>query len=80
MIGKDKNAALKIAHKIELWTHIKRFGQLWGEDEDTLQQFGKDVYNAYKDDLEIAIKCFVDLADQAVWLTKLMNKNKPAAG
>lgn len=75
-----QHSALNIAHKIELWAHIKRLGKLWEEDESDLQQFGKDVYNAYKEDLECAVKCFKDLADQAEWLTKRIKLNKPAAG
>lgn len=73
-------SALNIARKIELWTHIKRLGRLWEENEDTIAEFGKDVYNAYKEDLEGAIKCFVDLTDQAEWLTKRLKRSKPPAG
>ena len=72
-------SALNIAHKIELWAHIKRLGAFWQENDADLAEFGKTAYNAYKEDLEVAIKCFSDLADQAERLTKGRKLSKPAA-
>lgn len=74
------NSALKIAYKIELWAHIKRFGRLWQEDDEYVAKFGKDVYIAYMEDLEGAIKCFKDLADQAELLAMCIGIGKPATG
>lgn len=70
----SNNSALKIAHKIELWAHIKRLGRLWGEEENFLVEYGKNVYNIYKDELEVAINCFKELADQGEILSKAIKR------
>lgn len=71
-----KSDGIHIAKKIELWSHIKRFGQLWKENEGFIAEYAKDVYNAYKEDLDAPINCFKGLICQSEWMPikKLLSK------
>lgn len=62
---KNKNQALHIAQKLELWAQIKRLGDLYEEDEDFTREYAREVYNANLEALEGAIKCFRELVCQA---------------
>ena len=55
------NRALQTAKKMQLWGLIKKVGQLYAEDEDILQEYGKEVYNS--NDIDAAISCFQNLIE-----------------
>ena len=54
-----------------LWGLIRELGELWGEDKTFVQEYAKDVYNEYKDNLEEAIECFKLLKKQAELINPL---------
>lgn len=64
--------AKEIALKHELWSYIKQVGVLWREDIIFLDEYAKDVYLIYKDNLPLAISCFQTLLKQ-----KLPSLNAP---
>lgn len=64
------NRTDQIVNKHILWGLIKRFGALWGEDEEITKEYAKDVYTLHKEDLLGAIQCFKDLIAQAEGLPR----------
>lgn len=69
--------AKHIADKHNLFAQIRQLGQLCDEDIEFIRQYGQDVYNLNKDDLEKTIKCFQDLIRQAKELGQCRNTWKP---
>ena len=66
-MSKSKTA-LDICKKQELWALIKVVGRRYGEDEEILKAYGKEVYEAHIDDLDVALACFRDLVQSTRWM------------
>ena len=58
------NRAEIIARKHELWSLIRRVGNHYGEDQEFLKSYAKEVFD--KNDLQKALDCFRDLYQQTV--------------
>jgi hypothetical protein len=69
------NRGEHIAKKRTLWAKIKRLGDLWNEDAAFTQEYAKDVYNAYTEDLDSAITCFSELVEQAKQLGRKIHED-----
>lgn len=54
----DKKDLSHIPRKHELWSLIRRLGDLWGEDDYFTKEYAKDVYKSCMEDLGSAIECF----------------------
>ncbi len=61
-------SSINIANKNALWSLIKTVGHLYGEDDDFLKEYAKDVYETNLADLPRAIECFKILRDEVKWL------------
>lgn len=55
-------AALETARKLQLWSLVKSVGLFLGDDEETLKEYGKEVYNT--SNIDDALNCFNDLNKQ----------------
>ena len=56
------STALQTVKKLQLWSLIKVVGTTLGEDEETLKEYGKEVYNVCN--IDQAIQCFENLVKQ----------------
>ncbi len=68
MLQKKNNWYSNRAKKNALWSKIKALGAIYGEDDAFMREYGLDVYNAFSERLDEAIKCFDDLLEQAKWI------------
>jgi len=64
------NHSLDIAKKNTLWSLIKSVGEFYNENKKFLEEYAKDVYDKYRNDIDTAIKCFEDLKEQTKWIKK----------
>ena len=59
--------AVWIAKKMHLWSIIKRISDHYGgDDPEWLKAYAKDIVEAFPEDLNIALNCFLDLEKQIV--------------
>lgn len=51
--------------KVRLWHLIKNISTTYGgDDNEWLIEYGKEVFEKYKDDLDVAIECLEQLEKQ----------------
>lgn len=58
------NRAEIIAKKHELWSLIRRVGNHYGEDQEFIKEYAKEVFE--QNDLQKALDCFRDLFAQTI--------------
>jgi hypothetical protein len=72
--------AMHYAKKQELWALIKVIGRRYGEDDEILKAYGKEVYEAQIDDLDVPLACFRDLVQSTRWMDGKKNPWNRADG
>ncbi len=60
--------------KNELWSYIKTIGEISEEDPDCLREYAAEVYEKWQHDLQKAIDCFKELADELKRIKKFYRK------
>lgn len=63
-------------NKQRLWMKIKLVASFYNEDMLFTQEYAKDVYERFINDLPRAIACFEDLYEQTKWMKYEKSNNK----